>query len=67
MSILRARVVVAGEPTVGKTCLVNQAVKQQFNHQYMMTQGCEYHVKDIVLDEKNPYDIVELHLIDIAG
>ena len=33
----------------------------------MMTQGCEYHVKDVILDEKNPYNIVELHLIDIAG
>jgi len=27
MSILRARVIVAGEPTVGKTCLVNQVCK----------------------------------------
>ena len=32
MSILRARVVIAGEPTVGKTCLVNQAVNNNFNH-----------------------------------
>ena len=32
-----------------------------------MTQGCEYHVKDIQLDEKDPYKRVELHLIDIAG
>ena len=67
MSILRARVVVAGEPTVGKTCLVNQAVKGTFNHQYMMTQGCEYHVKDVILDEKDMYKQVELHCIDIAG
>ena len=67
MSILRARVVVAGEPTVGKTCLVNQAINQNFNHQYMMTQGCEYHVKDIKLDEKDEYKRVELHCIDIAG
>jgi small GTP-binding protein len=27
MSILRARVIIAGEPTVGKTCLVNQVCK----------------------------------------
>ena len=67
MSILRARVVVAGEPTVGKTCLVNQAVSQHFNHQYMMTQGCEYHVKEVQLDEKDTYRRVELHCIDIAG
>ena len=67
MSILRARVVVAGEPTVGKTCLVNQAVNSTFNHQYMMTQGCEYHVKDVQLAENDPYKRVELHCIDIAG
>ena len=67
MSILRARVVVAGEPTVGKTCLVNQAVNKNFNHQYMMTQGCEYHIKEVCLNEKDPYRRVELHCIDIAG
>ena len=37
MSILRARVIVAGEPTVGKTSLVNQVIKGAFNHNYMMT------------------------------
>ena len=67
MSILRSRVIVAGEPTVGKTCLVTQAVNQQFNHNYMMTQGCDYHIKDIQLDEKDNYSRVELHLIDMAG
>ena len=38
-----------------------------FNINYMMTQGCEYHVKDVQLDEKDPYKRVELHCIDIAG
>lgn len=66
MSILRARVIVAGEPTVGKTCLINNVVKGGFNHNYMMTQGCEYNVKEVSLDDK-PYQRVELHLIDIAG
>ena len=53
MSILRARVIVAGEPTVGKTCLVNQVVKQQFNHNYMMTQGCEYNIKEVAIEGKS--------------
>lgn len=66
MSILRARVIVAGEPTVGKTSLVNQVVKQTFNHNYLMTQGCEYHIKEIPIEGKS-YQRVELHLIDIAG
>ena len=66
MSILRARVILAGEPTVGKTCLVNQVCKQTFNHNYMMTQGCEYQLKEIK-SESRSYSSVELHIIDIAG
>ena len=66
MSILRARVVVAGEPTVGKTSLINQIVKGAFNHNYLMTQGCEYNIKEMTIEGKS-YQKVELHLIDIAG
>ena len=66
MSILRSRVVVAGEPTVGKSQIIHQYTKQQFNHNYMMTQGCEYTVKDIPI-EGIDYTSVELHMIDIAG
>ena len=66
MSILRARVIVAGEPTVGKTCLINNAIKGTFNHNYMMTQGCEYNIKEVNIEGKS-YQRVELHLIDIAG
>ena len=32
----------------------------------MMTQGCEYNVKDVPIEGKS-YQRVELHLIDIAG
>jgi small GTP-binding protein len=65
MSILRSRVLVAGEPTVGKTQLISQITKGNFNHNYMMTQGCEYSVKDIILEKE--HSTVELHLLDIAG
>ena len=33
----------------------------------MMTQGCEYHVKDMAVEDKDEYKRVELHCIDIAG
>ena len=66
MSILRSRVVVAGEPTVGKTQVIHQYTKQHFNHNYMMTQGCEYTLKEMQIPDQ-PYTSVELHLIDIAG
>lgn len=66
MTTLRSRVVVAGEPTVGKTQIIHQYLKNQFNHNYMMTQGCEYQIKEIK-SESSAYSSVELHLIDIAG
>lgn len=65
MSILRSRVVIAGEPTVGKTQLIHQSLKSVFNHNYMMTQGCEYSCKEV--KGENSYFSVELHLLDIAG
>jgi len=59
-------VIIAGEPTVGKTQLIHQATTGTFNHNYMMTQGCEYSVKDVKLEDKL-YQHVELHIIDLAG
>lgn len=53
MSILRARVVVAGEPTVGKTCMITQSTRATFNHNYLMTQGCEYNVKEVNIEDKS--------------
>ena len=66
MSILRARVVVAGEPSVGKTSLIHNVTKGSFNHNYHMTQGCEYNVKEVPMETKS-YERVELHMIDIGG
>jgi small GTP-binding protein len=57
--------VIAGEPTVGKTQLIHQSLKSVFNHNYMMTQGCEYSCKEVKGDKS--YFSVELHLLDIAG
>ena len=66
MSTLRSRVVVAGDPTVGKTQIIHQYLRNSFNHNYMMTQGCEDQIKEIK-SEQSQYTSVELHLIDIAG
>ena len=52
MSVLRSRVIVAGEPTVGKTQILHQATGKPFNHNYQMTHGCEYTVKDIKSEGK---------------
>ena len=66
MATLRSRVIVAGEPTTGKTQLIQQVINQKFNHNYMMTQGIDYQVKEIPIEDR-PYNAVELHLLDIAG
>jgi GTPase SAR1 family protein len=50
---------------VGKTQIIHQATKGAFNHNYMMTQGCEYTIKEVKMEAD--YNTVELHLIDIAG
>ena len=65
MSILRAKVVVVGDATVGKTALVNQLVHQNFINSYQMTQACEYKIKEVPIPDTK--SIVELHLIDVAG
>ena len=66
MTTLRSRVVVAGEPTTGKTQLIQQVVNQKFNHNYIMTQGVEYTISNQPVENKS-YHSVELHLLDIAG
>ena len=66
MATLRSRVIVAGEPTTGKTQLIKQVCEGKFNHNYMMTQGVEYTVKEVPIEERS-YSSVELHLLDIAG
>ena len=66
MATLRSRVIVAGEPTTGKTQLIQQVINQKFNHNYMMTQGIDYQVKEMPIEDR-AYNSVELHLLDIAG
>ena len=65
MSILRCKVVLVGDATVGKTAIVNQLVHQNFINSYQMTQACEYKIKEIQIPDTKT--IVELHLIDVAG
>ena len=65
MSILRCKIVIVGDATVGKSAIVNQLVNQTFNSAYSMTQACDYKIKEIEIPESKT--TVELHLVDIAG
>ena len=59
--------VIVGDATVGKTAIVNQLIHQNsgFLSTYQMTQACEYKIKEIPIEDTK--NIVELHLIDVAG
>ncbi len=65
MSILRLKMVIVGDATVGKSAIVNQLVNQSFNSAYSMTQACDYKIKEFSIDASN--QVVELHILDIAG
>ena len=65
MSILRCKIILVGDATVGKTAIVNQLVHQNFINSYQMTQACEYKIKEVQIPDTKT--IVELHIIDVAG
>lgn len=64
--VLRSKVVVVGDATVGKTALVQMAVSGgvTFPKNYVMTMGCDFCVKDIAVDRGTS---VELSIFDISG
>ncbi|GET90265.1 GTP-binding protein-like protein [Leishmania tarentolae] len=66
MVLLRLRVAVVGEPTSGKTALVQMVHSNGtvFPKNYLMTMGCDFVVKEFALDEENT---VEVSLLDVAG
>lgn len=65
MSILRCKVVIVGDATVGKSAIVNQLINQNFINSYQMTQACDYKIKEITIPDTKT--IVELHIVDVAG
>jgi len=64
---VRSKVVVVGDPAVGKTALVQMfsSAGQRFPKQYMMTCGAELCVKSVTVPSNEVQ--VELHLFDTGG
>ncbi|XP_065066320.1 intraflagellar transport protein 27 homolog [Rhopilema esculentum] len=64
---LRAKCLVCGDTTVGKTALVQSFYSDgtQYPKNYLMTTGVDLHVKSVPIPET--MDTVELFLYDIAG
>lgn len=66
-SVLRAKCIIAGESTVGKTAVaqVFQGNLTNFPKNYLMTRGLDLSTKCVTLPETN--DVVEFYLYDSSG
>uniref|UniRef100_A0A672HVN2 Ras-related protein Rab n=1 Tax=Salarias fasciatus TaxID=181472 RepID=A0A672HVN2_SALFA len=58
------KILIVGDPAVGKTSFVEQYVSRQFNETYKPTSGVDFSVKALQWSDK---DMVRLHIWDIAG
>lgn len=63
MNILRCKVALIGDPRVGKTCLINQLIKNYFNNTYQTTLGIDYNTHDAKLKDYT----VQFHILDFTG
>lgn len=62
---LALKLVILGDPAVGKTSLINQYIQHRFQADYIPTLGVNILIKEIHIEELNAY--VRLALWDIAG
>jgi small GTP-binding protein len=61
------KVIIVGEPGVGKTSLVKKYITGQFSKDYKASIGTNMFIeKQIIMDDENPIEI-SLQLWDIAG
>jgi len=67
MVVLRCKVAVVGEATVGKSALVQMFHSNgaTFPKNYLMTQGVELCVKEVPIEDTNV--VVELYIFDVSG
>jgi small GTP-binding protein len=63
VSQLTLKVVLIGYPAVGKTSIANRYTRNLFAHQYISTMGCDFYIKNVVIED------VEIKLIihDLGG
>lgn len=67
MVILRSRVLIVGDATVGKTSMVQTLINgpSGFPKNYAMTQGCEIYQKQVRIP--NSDKLVEFQIVDTGG
>ena len=61
------KIVIIGDPGVGKTSLINRYVEEKFTSEYKATIGTNILKKEIFIEDNDNDKIVDLTLWDIAG
>ncbi len=57
------KLVIIGDPMVGKTSLINRFITKTFDHQYLQTIGTQLHCHEIVVSDV----LIRLIIWDLAG
>lgn len=57
------KVIILGDTSVGKTCLMNQYVKKKFTNKYKATIGADFLNREVTIDKRQ----VSLQIWDTAG
>ena len=65
MNIIRCKIALIGDPRVGKTSIVNQLVKNNFNNTYQTTLGIDYNQYEVPIKDTNY--TVQFHILDFSG
>jgi len=61
------KVILVGDPGVGKSSLINTYVHGKFKHSYQVTIGLDVSSKIIEIDGKEKKEIIKLSINDIGG
>ena len=65
MNVIRCKIALVGDTHVGKTSIVNQLVKNDFNTTYQTTLGIDYNQYDVKIKDTNY--VVQFHILDFTG
>jgi len=57
------KIIILGNSSVGKTCIMNQYVNKKFSSKYRVTIGADFLTKEIMIDDK----LVTIQIWDTAG
>lgn len=65
MNTIRCKVAILGDPRVGKSSIVSQLVKNNFNYTYQTTLGIDYNQFEVQIPD-TIYS-VQFHILDFTG